>query len=107
MVDVRQLTDDRLKTLIRNHEKAAETAKPAYSAAVAEWNRRKGGRLEFRRTLEIVREAATRGRFLSYGAVAEAHGANWSQVRYSMNEHLWALVKYAHARGWPMLSAVI
>jgi hypothetical protein len=35
MVDVRQLTDDRLKTLIRNHEKAAETAKPAYSAAVA------------------------------------------------------------------------
>jgi hypothetical protein len=107
MIDLSTLDDDRLRTFISNHEDAGATERPAYAAAVDEWNRRKGGCLEFKLTLALVRAAAAERRFLSYGEIADAHGADWDHVRYPMNSHLWALVRHAHARRWPLLSAII
>ncbi|HEY4982712.1 MAG TPA: acyl-CoA dehydrogenase family protein [Pseudolabrys sp.] len=50
---------------------------------------------------------AAEERFVSYKELADASGANWNQVHYSIGGHLWSLVEYAHRKGWPMLSAVV
>ena len=44
---------------------------------------------------------------MSYKDLADASGADWSKVHYSIGEHLWSLVEYAHLKGWPMLSAIV
>lgn len=107
-IDPTQLDDSRLRQLIENHELRGAFDRPLYRDAVREWNRRKGGALsDLDRTVKFVRQRAREGKFLSYGEVAEAHGVAWAQARYPMNDHLWALVRDAHTRGWPMLSAVI
>lgn len=106
--DLAELDDARLRQLIENHEVNRAFDRPLYRDAVREWNRRKGGDLrELERTVELVRDRAREKKFLCYGQVAAAHGIPWAQARYPMNEHLWALVRHAHAMGWPMLSAII
>jgi hypothetical protein len=55
----------------------------------------------------LIWQRAGERRFISYGEIADIHGADWSNVRYLSNTHLWDVVQYAHHRGWPMLSAVI
>ena len=63
--------------------------------------------LDFDKSFQIIRQAAKDRRFISYGELADASGADWTQVHYSMFGHLWDLVEYAHRRGWPMLSAIV
>jgi hypothetical protein len=66
-----------------------------------------GNGLDFDKSFEIIRRAATQRRFVNYKELADGSGADWKRVHYSIGKHLWALVEYAHRKGWPMLSAVV
>jgi hypothetical protein len=107
MPDSRTMTDDQLEAVVANHQRLRATDRPLFREAVKELNRRHGGELDLDKTLDFVRRAAAKGRFVSYGDVAKANGANWNKVRRPMNKHLWALVSLAHSKGWPMLSAIV
>jgi 5-methylcytosine-specific restriction protein B len=58
-------------------------------------------------TLAAIRAAAERRGFVTYGAVAAASGLPWSAARRRMDPHLFALCRWATARGWPLLSAIV
>ena len=83
------------------------TSEPVYVEALAEQARRFGKGLDFNKSYNAILRSAADDRFISYKDLADASGAEWSRVHYSMNNHLWSLVEYAHRKGWPMLSAVV
>lgn len=101
------LTDKQLQNVIDNHRRHRKTTEPAYLDALAEQARRKGKGLDFGKTFALVRAAAAERRFLSYKQLADESGADWSKVRYAVNDHLGELIAYAHGKGWPLLSAII
>lgn len=63
--------------------------------------------LDLKTTYRAILEAARQRRFISYGDLAKANGAEWHKVRYEMNHHLGDLVQLTVERGWPMLSAIV
>lgn len=101
------LTDKQLQNVIDNHRRHRKTTEPAYLDALAEQARCKGKGLDFDKTFALVRAAAAERRFLSYKQLADESGADWSKVRYAVNDHLGELIAYAHGKGWPLLSAII
>jgi 5-methylcytosine-specific restriction protein B len=107
MVNVTGLSDERLDALIESAERLRRTAETVYRQAVEERNRRQGGGLDLAISIKAILHAARAGRFLSYGELAAANGADWGAVRYPMNTHLGEIIRYARHRGWPMLSAVV
>ncbi|MCZ8122372.1 MAG: AAA family ATPase [Magnetospirillum sp.] len=64
-------------------------------------------KLDLQKTYSAILGAARERRFISYGDLAKANGAEWSKVRYEMNRHLGELVRVAVSRGWPMPSSII
>jgi hypothetical protein len=106
-IDVAALELGGLENLIANHRARGATNSPTYLAALPELERRKGSGLDFDKSFTLIREAARQGNFLSYKQLADASGADWSQVHYAIGGHLWRLVEYAHRMGWPMLSAIV
>ncbi|MFZ3238229.1 MAG: hypothetical protein WA184_23010 [Stellaceae bacterium] len=106
-IDIARLSDDQLKSLIENHRRQNATAAPAYMDALREWQVRKGKGLDFDKSFRIIKATARERRFLSYKELADASDADWGQVHYSIGNHLWALVEFAHRKGWPMLSAIV
>lgn len=106
-IDITKLSDDQLKNLIENHRKQKATSAPAYLDALREMQVRKGKGLEFDKSFRIIRAAAKDHRFLSYKELADASGADWNQVHYSIGAHLWDLIEFADRQGWPMLSAIV
>jgi hypothetical protein len=104
--NVTNLTDDQLKNVIDNHRRHKATSAPMYLEALRELQIRKGKGLEFDKSFRIIRDAAKEHRFLSYEDLADASGADWNQVRYSIGWHLWDLIEFAHRNDWPMLSAI-
>jgi 5-methylcytosine-specific restriction protein B len=64
-------------------------------------------RLDLQTTYRAILDAARKRRFISYGELAKANGADWHKVRYEMNRHLGKLVHIAVDRGWPMPSAIV
>lgn len=63
--------------------------------------------LDLQTTYAAILNAAREHRFISYGDLAKANGAEWQKVRYEMNRHLGELVGLAVERGWPMPSAIV
>ena len=106
-IDVAKLSDDQLKNLIENHRRKQATTVPPYVDAIREWQVRRGRGLDFDKSFAIIKAAAREHRFLSYKELADASGADWNQVHYSIGGHLWNLVEFAHLNGLPMLSAVV
>lgn len=106
-IELAKKSDEQLKALIQNHRDKMATDRPIYVEALRELQRRKGKGLNFDKSFEIIKRAAAEGRFVSYKELADASGAEWTQVHYSIGAHLWGLVEYAHLRGWPMLSAIV
>ena len=64
-------------------------------------------KLDFQTTYRSILDAARNGRFISYGDLARANGADWQQVRFEMNEHLGALAALAAKRKWPIPSSIV
>ncbi|MCB2080428.1 MAG: AAA family ATPase, partial [Novosphingobium sp.] len=63
--------------------------------------------LSLQTTYKAIIDAARQRRFISYGDLAKANGAEWQKVRYAMNHHLGDLINLAVERGWPMPSAIV
>jgi hypothetical protein len=101
------LDDTQLKNLIQNYRNQGATDQPLFTEALAEEMRRHGKGLDFDKSFRVIREAARNGRFLSYKELADASGAEWLKVHYSVGNHLGQLVEYAHRKGWPLLSAIV
>ncbi len=106
-IDIAKLSDDQLKNLVENHRKRNATTARVYVDALREWQVRKGKGLEFDKSFQIIKAAAREHRFLSYKELADASGADWNQVHYSIGGHLWDLVEFAHLHKLPMLSAIV
>ena len=106
-IEITKLSDEQLKNLIDNHRRKLATDSLTYLDALAEQARRNGQGLDFNKSFSIIRRAAAERRFVSYKELADASGADWNRVHYSIGGHLWSLVEYAHRRGWPMLSAIV
>jgi len=102
-----KLTDQQLKNIIENYRRKAMTSESMYVEALAEQARRIGNGLDFNKSYNAIWRSAVQGRFMSYKDLADASGAEFSKVRYSIGQHLWTLVEYAYRKGWPMLSAVV
>jgi len=58
-------------------------------------------------TYHAIVDAAKQRKFLSYGDIAKAHGAEWAKVRYTVNRHLEELLEAASARGWPLITSIV
>jgi hypothetical protein len=101
IADVAKLSDQQFKNLIDNHRRKGATKSAVYTDALAEQARRTGRGLEFDKSYTVIRRAAAQGRFVSYKELADASGADWVRVHYSIGGHLWSLVEYAHLKGWP------
>lgn len=63
--------------------------------------------LDIKKTYAAILEAARGHRFVSYGDLAAASGVPWARARYALPHQLGHLVKIAHERGWPLLSAIV
>ncbi len=63
--------------------------------------------LDIQTTYRAIIHAARRRRFISYGDLAKANGAEWRKVRYKLNDLLGDLVKLAAERKWPIPSAIV
>ncbi len=63
--------------------------------------------LDINKTYKAILAAARDGRFATYGDLAAASEVEWSRARYRLPQQLGHLVKIAHARGWPLLSAIV
>lgn len=100
-------SDQQLRNVIENHRKHGKLHEPYYLTAMEELARRKGHGLDFQKSFDLIRKAAADRRFLSYKELADASGSDWSKVRYAVNTHLGDLIDYAHAKGWPLLSAIV
>jgi len=106
-IDVETLSVGQLENLIENHRRKRATDAPLYTDALRELGARKGKGLEFEKSLSIILLAAGEGRFLSYKELADASGADWNEVRFAMNEHLWNLVEYSNLRHGVLFSAIV
>lgn len=106
-MNVFELSDTKLQNVIDNHRRHGETGLPLYREALEEREKRRGKGLEFSKSLSIILGAAKTRRYLSYKELADASGANWSQVHYSVGGHLFNLIEYCHRMGWPLLSAIV
>jgi hypothetical protein len=106
-IDPSSLDDKGLQNFIDNYRRQSATDQQIYIDALAEQAKRKGKGLNFHTTMRVIKEAAARGRFISYGELAEASGASWNQVRHAVGPHLDSLIEYCHRNGLPLLSAIV
>ena len=63
--------------------------------------------LDINKTYGAILAAAREGRFVTYGELAAASGVEWKKARRPLPQQLGRLVEIAHARGWPLLSAIV
>lgn len=105
--DVKTLSDDGLINVINNHRAKGATSQSLYIDALAEQSRRKHGGLDFATTITVLTDAAKHGKFVSYKQLADASGAKWSKVHWSVGPHLDSLIEYCHRRGLPILSSIV
>ena len=96
-----------LQTMLRNHEAKGKTDSDSYRAALAQLAARVTKGLSFDRTVAVIAEAAQKGEFVSYKALAEASGVKWNTANVGMSKHLLEVCEYSHRKGWPLLSAIV
>ncbi len=111
MVDLSAKSDREIETWIRNHENERATAAPLYIQLLEERVRRAQARhrLDFDKSLAMLKQAAIAQRCTTYGELAAASGVEWSKARHQMNGangHLDRLLDICHARGLPLLTAI-
>lgn len=65
------------------------------------------GSLDAERTYGAILSAARAGRFVTYGELGEASSVPWVKARLPLPTLLGRLSQLAHARGWPLISAIV
>ena len=63
--------------------------------------------LDLQTTYRAILDAARERRFVSYGDLAKANGAAWSEVRFDLYGQLGHLMELASERGWPIPSSIV
>lgn len=63
--------------------------------------------LDLNKSYRAILAAARQGKFITYGDVAAASGAEWKKARRPIPPHLDRLVKISHERGWPLISSIV
>lgn len=111
MLDLSTKTDAQINALIRNHKDKNARDRPIYPLLLEERARRAQtkSRLDFSKSLRLLRDAAMKEICVSYGQLAEASEVEWSVARHQMNGakgHLDGLLDICHAQGLPMLPAI-
>lgn len=111
MASLAEKTDAEINQWIANHEKNGATNTPLYQELLEERARRSQGegRLSIDTSLELLIQAATEQRCVTYGDLAKASGVDWSRARHKMsgaNGHLDQLLDVCHTRHLPMLPAI-
>lgn len=104
---IEEHTDNELRALIENYQRAQALTAPRYLEAIDELARRTGNGLDIQKSVQLIRSVASEDKFLSYKQLAEQSGADWSKVHWALFKHLGELIDYAHGNGWPLLSAVV
>jgi 5-methylcytosine-specific restriction protein B len=64
-------------------------------------------RLELEKTFGAIRKGALERRYISYRDVADASGVPWNTAWRLIPQHLDELLRLAHDRGWPMITAIV
>lgn len=106
---VDEMSDASLNAEIDNHERhwtrLTEPQKARYVDLITARNARAGYRLEVSR--QVIETAARDRRFVSYKDIADANGVEWSKGRHKIIAHLADLIAFGHAKGLPVLSAIV
>lgn len=63
--------------------------------------------LDINKTYKAILAHARQGRFVTYGDLAAASSVEWRKARLPLPHQLGRLVRVAHERGWPLLSAIV
>ena len=63
--------------------------------------------LDLQTTYRAIVDAASKGRYITYGELAEANGVEWSKARFPLNDQLGELMRIAAERGWPLPSSIV
>ena len=63
--------------------------------------------LDLQTTYRAILSAARQGKYVSYGALAEANGAEWAKVRHKLPGQLGEIMTIAAQRDWPIPSAIV
>ena len=106
MPDYSEIPTENLKDMVLRHEKKKVTNTPEYRSAVEELARRQSTALKTEVTIAHLIEHARKEEFTSYGAVADANGAEWSKVHWQVTDHLDYILQICNMRGWPLLTAI-
>ena len=64
-------------------------------------------KLNIEKTYAAIVKAARAHHFVTYGEIAEANGVPWPNARRPLPMHLDGLVRIAHERGWPLITAIV
>lgn len=111
VIDLSTKTDQKIDTLILNQECNNARDKPIYLLLLQERARRvqARSRLNFEKSMALLRQAAVDQTCVSYGQIAAASGLEWKIARHQMNGpkgHLDSLLDLCHTAGLPMLPAI-
>ena len=63
--------------------------------------------LDLQTTYRAILDAARNRRYISYGDLARANGADWQKARFVINDQLGDLMALAAKRGWPIPSSIV
>lgn len=74
-IDPQALSDSELDHLIDNHRRHDKAHAELYLAALAERARRRGKRLSFEKSFDLIRAAAREGRYSRFKELADASAA--------------------------------
>jgi 5-methylcytosine-specific restriction enzyme B len=64
-------------------------------------------KLDIERTYAAIVSAARARRFITYAEIADASGVPWQVARRPLPVQLDRLVRIAHERGWPLITAIV
>lgn len=64
-------------------------------------------RLDLQTTYRAIVDAARKRRYISYGELAKANGADWNRVRFLIFNQLGELMVLAAKRRWPIVSSIV
>ena len=107
IMDVAAKSDAELENIAANHKRRRMPNADLCMRARGELERRHGHGLTFEKSFDLIMAVAREERCISYKNLADASGAMWSKVHYSIGNHLYRLVDYGRSLGWPMLSAIV
>ena len=63
--------------------------------------------LDLQTTYRAILNAARQGKYVTYGTLAKASGAEWAKVRHKLYKQLGDLMTLAAQRDWPLLGAIV